>query len=78
MPATLFNAPVRPLLTGLVILALSMAILSAAAVSISVRAAAHHDSPASPRPRFARRMPTLPAVVVTAPMRVGGLHPPAR
>lgn len=63
MSATLWNAPARPLLT---VLALSMAIL-AAALPFALRAASRDAGPAAAHPRFARRMPSLPAIVVTAP-----------
>jgi hypothetical protein len=63
MPATLLNAPARPLLTAL---ALSMAIL-AAALPFALRAGSRDAGPAAAHPQFARRMSSLPAIVVTAP-----------
>lgn len=63
MPATLLNAPARPLLT---VLALSMAIL-AAALPFAFRAVSREAGPAVAHPQFVRRMPSLPAIVVTAP-----------
>jgi hypothetical protein len=66
MPATLLNAPARPLLTRLAILVLSMAVL--AVCSLAIRAPARRqDALDSARPAFTRRrITTLPAVVVTA------------
>lgn len=63
MPATLLNAPARPLLTAL---ALSM-VIGAAALPFAFRAVSRDAGPAAVHPRFARRMPSLPAIVVTAP-----------
>jgi hypothetical protein len=63
MLAALFNAPPRPLLT---VLAPSVSIL-AAALPFAFRAVSRDAGPAASRPHFARRMPSLPAVVVTAP-----------
>jgi hypothetical protein len=63
MSATLLNAPARPLLT---VLTLSMAI-GAAALPFVLRAVPGDAGPAAAHPQFARRMPSLPAIVVTAP-----------
>ncbi|HEX2209665.1 MAG TPA: hypothetical protein VHG93_18435 [Longimicrobium sp.] len=67
MPATLWNAPARPLLTILAILALSLAIATAAALPSALRAVSSRAVSASAHPRFERRMPSLRAIVVTAP-----------
>lgn len=70
MSATLFNAPARPLLTRSVLLILSMALLAAAALSFAAgRSEARLDVRAADRPHFARRLISLPAVVVTVAER---------
>lgn len=66
MPATLLNAPARRLLTRSVLLILPIAVL-AAALPLAFRAVSHAAGPAAAHPRFARRMPSLPAIIVTAP-----------
>lgn len=71
MPATLLNAPARLPLTGLIALILSIAALSAALALGGSRAGTAAAAPG--RPEFARRMVTLPAVVVTAPDTTDGL-----
>lgn len=67
MAARYFNAPARPLLTGIGILAALLvagAILSAA---LDVGYFAAHGASAVERPAFTRRMDVLPPIVVTAP-----------
>lgn len=58
MPATLFNAPVSPLLTRTVILILSILLLLAAVALVSMigRSDARPDASAADRPAFTRRM----------------------
>jgi hypothetical protein len=68
MSATPLNAPARPLLTRLALLALSMAVLAASSLAIAVHAPARRSNAEdADRPAFTRRrIVTLPAVVVTA------------
>lgn len=67
MPATLYNAPARPLLTRLALLVLLMAVLAALSLAFAFDARARRDPSASDRPVFTRRISTLPAIVVTPP-----------
>lgn len=59
MRARVWNAPARPLLTGLVIAVLSMTLLGALSLAFTAGATPRHP-PASDRPVFAGRMATLP------------------
>lgn len=73
MPATLLNASARPLLTRPMLVLLVIALLSGALAGIALGgSAARVDIPPAERPRFTRRMITLPAVVVTPPDTIGG------
>lgn len=67
MPATLYNAPARPRLTGLVVLVLAMVILAVLSMAFVLDSPARQDSSASHRPAFTRRISTLPAIVVAPP-----------
>jgi hypothetical protein len=64
MPATLLNAPARPLLTGRTIILLSM--VPFAVIALALLTDPHPDHAVTNRPAFTRRMTTLPAIVVTA------------
>jgi hypothetical protein len=66
MRARVWNAPARPRLTGLVIAVLSMTLLALASLAF-VNAPPRRQPAALDRPVFARRMPTLLPIVVTAP-----------
>lgn len=70
MRATLLNAPARPLLTRLVLLVLSMALLAAGSLAFALGAEMRDAESAAGRTRFERRIVTLPAVTVTAPEAV--------
>jgi hypothetical protein len=67
MPATLLNAPARPLLTSLVLLLVAIALLAVLSLASMAHAPMRPVSPEPDHPRFARRMSTLPAIVVTSP-----------
>lgn len=72
MPATLLNAPARPLLTGLVLLVQAMALLAALSLAFALDAPARPEPSAPDRPTFTRRISTLPAIVVTPPEAAPG------
>jgi len=68
MSATLLNAPAHPLLTRSIILIVSIALLAAASLAfVAGGSEARMEARAADRPHFTRRMPALPAIVVTAP-----------
>jgi hypothetical protein len=67
MPATLYNAPARPLLTGLVLLVLAMVLLAVLSLAFTFHGPGRRDPSAPDRPMFTRRIATLPAMVVTGP-----------
>lgn len=68
MRATLLNAPARPLLTRSMLVLLVIALLCGVLGGMALGgSAARIDAPPPDRPRFARRMITLPAVVATPP-----------
>jgi hypothetical protein len=67
MPATLYNAPARPVLTGLVLLVLVMAVLAFLSMAFALDGPPRRDPSTSGRPIFTRRINTLPAIVVTPP-----------
>lgn len=68
MPTTLLNAPARPLLTRSMLVLVVIALLCGALAGIALGGSADQAGiPPADRPRFARRMITLPAVVVTVP-----------
>ena len=66
MLATLLNAPARPLLTGLVLLVVSMTLLAVLSLAFPTGGATRREPSAPERPAFTRRLITLPPVVVTA------------
>lgn len=63
MRARVWNAPARPRLTALVVAVVLMTLLAVASVAVSGRP---RREPTPDRPVFARRIVTLPGVVVTA------------
>lgn len=66
MRANVLNAPARPLLTPSMLVLLVIALLCGVLAGIAL-SGSRADAPAAERPRFARRMTALPAVVVTPP-----------
>lgn len=72
MPATLLNAPARPLLTTLAALVLAMALLAVLSMAFALDAPARPDPSTPDRPAFTRRISTLPAMVVTPPEALQG------
>jgi hypothetical protein len=66
MRARVWNAPPRPRLTGLVIAVVSMTLLALASLAF-VNEPPRQQPSALDRPVFARRMVTLPPIIVTAP-----------
>jgi hypothetical protein len=66
MRARVWNAPARPRLTGLIIAVLSTTLLAFASLAF-VNEPPRRQPAALHRPVFARRMVTLPPILVTAP-----------
>jgi hypothetical protein len=70
MRANVLNAPARPPLTRSMLVLLVIALLFGSLAGIAL-GGPRVDTSAADRPRFARRMVALPAVVATPPDTIG-------
>lgn len=67
MAAPYLNAPARPLLTGIAILASIIVLGAILSAALDAGYFAEQHAPGVERPSFSRRLDVLPTIVVTAP-----------